>query len=40
MAKMTYQTKVLMARDKDSFEAQLNQFLSTLDADGYIGVQY
>lgn len=40
MAKMIYQTKVLMARDKDSFEAQLNQFLSTLDADGYIGVQY
>ena len=40
MAKMIYQTKVIMARDKDSFEAQLNQFLSTLDPDSYLGTQY
>jgi hypothetical protein len=40
MAKMIYQTKVIMARDKDSFETQLNQFLSTLDPDSYLGVQY
>jgi hypothetical protein len=40
MAKMVFQTKVIMAREKDSFEDQLNHFLSTLDIDNFIGVQY
>jgi hypothetical protein len=40
MAKMIAQTKVIMAREKDSFEDQLNHFLSTLDMDNFVGVQY
>jgi len=40
MAKMIIQTKVIMAREKDSFEDQMNHFLSTLDMDNFIGVQY
>ena len=40
MAKMVVQTKVITAREKDSFEDQLNHFLSTLEMDNFIGVQY
>lgn len=40
MAKMIVQPKVITAREKDSFEDQLNHFLSTLDMDNFIGVQY
>ena len=40
MARMVIQSKVISARDKDSFEDQLNHFLSTLELDNFIGVQY
>jgi len=40
MAKMIAQAKVITAREKDSFEDQLNHFLSTLDIDNFTGVQY
>jgi hypothetical protein len=40
MAKMIVQSKVITAREKDSFEDQLNHFLSTLDMENFIEVQY
>jgi hypothetical protein len=40
MAKMIVQTNIIMAREKDSFESQLNHFLSTLDLDNFEEIQY
>jgi hypothetical protein len=40
VGKTIYQTNVIMAKEKDSFESQLNHFLSTLDADDFVEVQY
>jgi hypothetical protein len=40
MARMVIQSKVISAREKDSLEDQLNHFLSTLEMDNFIGVQY
>jgi hypothetical protein len=40
MGKTIYQTNVIMAKEKDSFESQLNHFLSTLDTDDLVEVQY
>jgi len=40
MAKMIVQSKVITAREKDSFEDQLNHFLATLEMDNFIGAQY
>jgi hypothetical protein len=40
MAKTIVQTKVITAREKDSFEDQLNHFLATIDLDNFVGIQY
>jgi hypothetical protein len=40
MAKMRVQCKVIIAKEKDSFEDQLNHFLSTLEIENFVGIQY
>jgi hypothetical protein len=40
MAKTRVQCKVIIAKEKDSFEDQLNHFLSTLEIENFVGIQY
>jgi hypothetical protein len=40
MAKLIVQSKVIIAKEKDAFEDQMNHFLSTLEIENFVGIQY